>query len=252
MNKLSPKFRPAHEVVELEDVNIGEWYAVTINPSDQFQFFNHKDRIRACVNNLRKHIIPESCTVYFELYPELSHTGRFHWHGFMQFDDYNQVMHFYLNMIHYITQHATVSMKRFFDIHTGKPADHKVSKVSPDILAKVELKAVIRGKSLSDDELFHLNQVCYLTWYDYCNKQYKFHEYISTLLKHATPVITGTVATQTVNYDKFLSFLPEAYNPEEEYKKRKALKRIQKPPSELAVPMHKLQEHVESRFVVSL
>lgn len=205
MNKLSKKFtaKRAHDIIPPEEVVLGEWFAITLNPDDQGQFFGEPERLRVCVNNFKKVIWPKSNDIYCELYPELSSKGRFHWHGFLQFETPAQVVHFYTNMIHYICLHCTVSIKHFFE--AGKPKSPYYHNIAPNVLEQVQLKAVIRGKTLSKNEMFHLNQSCYIEWYEYCTKNEIIQAAIEQLCTGSVPFVTNVNVSP--NYDQFLSYV---------------------------------------------
>lgn len=205
MSKLTKGFQAkrAHDIVPPEEIVLGEWFAISINPDDAGQLWGHPERLRFCVNHFKKTIWPQSNDIYCEVYPELSSKGRFHWHGFLQFSTNQQVVHFYTNMIHYLCLHATITIKHFFE--NDKLKSPYMVKVAPNVLEGLKLKAVVRGRKLSDDELFHLNQTCYLDWYSYCTKNEVLQAAIEQLCTGSVPFVTNLNITP--NYDKFLSYI---------------------------------------------
>jgi len=106
-------------------------------------------------------------------------------------------------MIHYICLHCTVSIKHFFE--AGKPKCPYYHNIAPNVLEQVQLKAVIRGKTLSKNEMFHLNQSCYIEWYEYCTKNEIIQAAIEGLCTGSVPFVTNV--NTSPNYDQFLSYV---------------------------------------------
>lgn len=106
-------FKPSHITIPLEDLIMGAPYAVTINPTDEFQHWNSACRVTSCYDSLEQKILWGTITTcQWRLYPELSSKGRFHWHGFVTVWD---PVKFYLLNIHHILKRATFVMKPLED-----------------------------------------------------------------------------------------------------------------------------------------
>lgn len=59
-----------------------ETYTFTVNPSDRYQYFNKIDRFRKAYRSARSYLA-NICYAEYDLYPEISKTGRIHWHGYI-------------------------------------------------------------------------------------------------------------------------------------------------------------------------
>ncbi len=70
-------YKPLHSLPQLETVSSEIEYTFNLNPSMQYKV----NRFTMQKKKLFKILDESSDIIYFELYPELSSVGRFHWHG---------------------------------------------------------------------------------------------------------------------------------------------------------------------------
>lgn len=101
-----------HSAVPPEEVDTNTTYSFSINPSKQYE--TQKTRLKLIQNDLCKTLsyLGNQKVFSFELYPELSQTGRLHWHGDIKI--YN-VLEFYTNLIR-IKDHVTFEIDTIDDM----------------------------------------------------------------------------------------------------------------------------------------
>jgi len=105
-NKGCPKHK--HIMVPFESLIRDEWYAITINPCDKMQMWHSLNREGECMMQLSK-ILNNSKNIYtYELYPEYSPKGRFHWHGRIKI--HNKII-FYSSSIPHILKYSKIVIK---------------------------------------------------------------------------------------------------------------------------------------------
>lgn len=81
-------FYDEHKCPEVEKLNVGEVYAITLNPPDTLA--PHNDPLLPYsnflkeVNRIYAELITKCKHSAMILYPELSHKGRLHFHGYLQ------------------------------------------------------------------------------------------------------------------------------------------------------------------------
>lgn len=93
-------------VPEYETLIPGDTYAFTLNPSDEYQKWDCDDRIKYVQRFVNRLLLTDSFT--YELYTEISHLGRIHFHGYMTMVN---GFKFLLNDVRRITQAATIVVK---------------------------------------------------------------------------------------------------------------------------------------------
>lgn len=111
---MKPENRKKKCNIELDKIELNKPYAITINPSDKYQYFGLKNRINLFIKGLeldyRAYLPPN-----YSLYIELSDIGRLHWHGTIIYRDMDEVVYFYLNKIHSLLKHANIKIKEITD-----------------------------------------------------------------------------------------------------------------------------------------
>lgn len=101
--------KPKNVLIDLEDININEVYAITFNPCDKHQHFRSGQRVTECMKDIEDSIF-YSMTVYtVELYPELSKSGRFHVHGYIRIHD---PVAWCLHHAHHLVSRGTLVIKK--------------------------------------------------------------------------------------------------------------------------------------------
>lgn len=121
MEKGVNKVRPRNGILNMEDISIHSIYTLTINPENKLQCFNSHTRVNDCLKEL-DHVLfyIKNC----ELYPELSKTGRLHYHGTIWFNSTDEIINFYLNLPHTLKKCTieidTISNKDVWDDYCTK------------------------------------------------------------------------------------------------------------------------------------
>lgn len=88
-------------IMSPELVLVDTEYTLTINPNDDFQFFNDigSERIKKSENHI-KYLMRKYPNFIMNLQLEVSRTGRLHWHGTILFKKQKHITDFYLEAIH--------------------------------------------------------------------------------------------------------------------------------------------------------
>lgn len=84
------------QIPNIEDIVIGNFYTLTINPSDKGQYTKSMKRITECISHgsyILNNYFPD-CIAY----PEISKKGRFHWHGILRFNHSDEICEFYIKL----------------------------------------------------------------------------------------------------------------------------------------------------------
>ena len=81
-----------------EEVKVGIDYAITINPSDDYQYFKSEDRLKEFTEFWQIYIQTLQCQIKLNL--EVSKLGRLHWHGHIKFHTQKNINMFYINNVH--------------------------------------------------------------------------------------------------------------------------------------------------------
>lgn len=100
-------YKKRNILIDFEDLIKDQWYAITINPCDKYQHFKVLNRIGTCLEDLNK-VFMFYKGIDYEMYPELSSKGRFHWHGKIKIKD---KVHFYTTIIPYLISKCTITLK---------------------------------------------------------------------------------------------------------------------------------------------
>lgn len=74
-------YKVKNQIPDMEDLKVDQWYAITINPQDKYQFFNKVERHDKCLHKMRDDVLQTLESYDYILWPELSPKGRFHVHG---------------------------------------------------------------------------------------------------------------------------------------------------------------------------
>lgn len=98
------EYKMKNVLPKLEDTILGHMYAFTINP--ETQYFDDLERMPKVINYIKR--LLSNPYIEYELYIELSPTGRIHGHGWIWLQD---PFKFYLHEVHKLTQKATIVIK---------------------------------------------------------------------------------------------------------------------------------------------
>lgn len=77
-------------IVKPEDVSVDKTYTFTLNPRDEYQYFNvddHIKRVGEFKQMVRLQFIKWSDSILLDTWVEISKTGRLHVHGTLRFKD---------------------------------------------------------------------------------------------------------------------------------------------------------------------
>ncbi len=104
------KFKPKHVLPQLEEYVLNKKYALSLNPCRQYKL----NRLAKQISFLLKVFQNEKYRDYFkiELYPELSSTSRFHWHGYLIISN---IFLFVRDVVPCIVDEYTVNIKDITD-----------------------------------------------------------------------------------------------------------------------------------------
>lgn len=106
-------FPNKHKALKLEEVKPGVNYAFTINPIDKLQMFKSFTRISDINKESHKYL---AMLKHYVLYPELSPKGRFHYHGWIWFDNDLEINEFYLSYLPSVQSMASYEMDTIEDL----------------------------------------------------------------------------------------------------------------------------------------
>lgn len=101
------------KLLKFEKMHEREYYAITINPDDEHQYWHHIGRLEDYVDKTKQLIY--KCTndsAYFELIPEVSPLGRLHYHGYFKLFD---KIEFYLHSIYKLLKWAHLEIDTLSD-----------------------------------------------------------------------------------------------------------------------------------------
>lgn len=82
-------------IISPEMIKEGTQYALTISPSDKRQYFDCVDRIDKLTSHIEG-LLLEVPNVDFDMWMEVSRTGRLHFHGVICFKTKESIKHFYV------------------------------------------------------------------------------------------------------------------------------------------------------------
>lgn len=96
-----------------EQIKIKTKYAITINPSDDYQYWNKEDRVNLFKTYWQNSINKMSAEIHMIL--EISKTGRLHWHGYITFHTKQNILDFYVDYMHDLMSRSMVLIKNIED-----------------------------------------------------------------------------------------------------------------------------------------
>lgn len=96
--------KPKNQIPDMEVINKDEWYAITLNPSQQYEC----RRLNQQHRRLNKHYKNHAKIYSLRLYPELSSTGRLHFHGYIRI---SKVFLFYYKVVPTLISNYTIVIK---------------------------------------------------------------------------------------------------------------------------------------------
>lgn len=100
------------KLMSYEDVVENEYYAITINPSDKYQYFRCENRLGKCLCAIDPILYYNKNCFEYILWPEISSRGRVHYHGKIKIINKN---FFYLSVVPHLLSRATVYMDEIKD-----------------------------------------------------------------------------------------------------------------------------------------
>lgn len=100
-------YKPLINVLEPYKIIPGEIYSFTLNLSDQYDTIDQSQM--AYKYFLKKYVIEHN--IKFELYPDLSRKARYHMHGIIIFQEYEDITKFYVNVIQELNKHTICGME---------------------------------------------------------------------------------------------------------------------------------------------
>lgn len=106
-----------------EEVKVDIEYAITINPSDTYQYFSSHDRIKEFTDFWQVYINTMACEI--KLCLEVSKMGRLHWHGIIKFHTQKNINTFYVSNIHALSLRCMhiikpIASKADWDVYISK------------------------------------------------------------------------------------------------------------------------------------
>lgn len=99
-----------HVTIPYEDFNVGEWYAITINPCDKYQHWEAGNRVGRLLTEIKSDIIFFNIMQY-ELWMEISSKGRLHFHGYVKAEKENEKNFFFISGLPRLLRKCTVVLK---------------------------------------------------------------------------------------------------------------------------------------------
>lgn len=108
--------KPKKSILEPKDIELSVAYTFSINPNDDYQFWNdiESERIKKATNHM-KYIIKHNPNLLLDLYVDVSSLGRIHWHGTVTFKHFNHVKMFYTEFVHDILTKHTLEVDTIKD-----------------------------------------------------------------------------------------------------------------------------------------
>lgn len=97
--------KPRNQIPAMETIDPSVTYAFNLNPSTQYE--NQKKRFHICINahTILLKLLGDDKIVTWVLHPELSPTGRVHYHGTIQIHD---PFNFYIRLSKFLEQSTVV------------------------------------------------------------------------------------------------------------------------------------------------
>lgn len=100
--------KPRDIIPKPEDLRGDVSYAFSINPESQF--FGDVKRVTRVINVMRRTL--NSDTISYRIYPEVSRTGRIHFHGYLRIWDTGR---FYVYLVPELLKIATITLEEIFN-----------------------------------------------------------------------------------------------------------------------------------------
>jgi len=116
---MTPPFKTPdlkQSILSPEKVEINVKYTFSINPNDDYQFWNdtEAERVKKATNHITW-LCRKYCNIYFELFMDVSRVGRIHWHGTILFNNRLNIKQFFTEIIHDLTLKHTIEMDTIAD-----------------------------------------------------------------------------------------------------------------------------------------
>lgn len=149
--------------LKIENVDVKEWYSITMNPSDDHQYWGAKERQKMFVNWAQLTFYRILLNTDYILYLELSPAGRLHWHGKIRFRNKERLIKFYMDDINklnkiLIFEIDTIKDKDVWDTYIQKQysllnvrisSNDKINKLALiDVVAEIHYKKI----PINDDD----------------------------------------------------------------------------------------------------
>lgn len=122
-------------IISPENIVKNEFYSFTINPSDDYQYWNTsswEERIKS-LSAYMTHYMLKKINARVVLHMEFSRTGRLHFHGTICFIHTRQIQEFYLMTIHWLLDRAQIEMDTLKDQQVWntycRKSNHLISEV---------------------------------------------------------------------------------------------------------------------------
>lgn len=117
MPPIAAKHTATHRVMlPIEEVKPNIWYALTIAPCDDHQKWDETDnRLREFKAYHKTYILKQLLPNKFEMFVEVSPTGRLHFHGRIMFSNVDMITKYYLCTIHRLLKSNQVEMDTIGD-----------------------------------------------------------------------------------------------------------------------------------------
>lgn len=132
--------------IHLENAKVGDIYALTVNPIDDEKavgksyILNDHTRMIALVQKLRY--------AYVELYPEISPTGRLHYHGYLIIED---IFGFYSHDIRIISKWGNFKLDTIADLQIWVNYVQKQMSIMQPAFKTCDLAYKVSNQKLHND-----------------------------------------------------------------------------------------------------
>lgn len=111
-------YKPKSQLLSIEEIQLKQWYTLTISPDDEHQYFNcEPDRIIKFTNWLQHYFI-HLFVAEVKVNIEISRNGRLHAHGTIRWNHSDQLLQFYLFNNHNMQSKAILEIDTIDDPET--------------------------------------------------------------------------------------------------------------------------------------
>ena len=110
--------KPTGNILKIEDVKEGIYYAMTISPCDDHQYWREDDRVSKFQTYMRNYMVKKLLPNDFIFYIEVSPQGRLHLHGRLKFKNKKSIMEFYVSTIRFLVLHNQIELDTIKDEDT--------------------------------------------------------------------------------------------------------------------------------------